>query len=76
MTYFLIGDFETWPIIIQSIVVFFIGWFVNFCFECWQQRNLSKENMPSTKDTMWDCNYFAGSALIALWIVKLCFLIF
>ena len=27
-TYFLIGDFETWPIIIQSIVVFFIGWFV------------------------------------------------
>ena len=61
-------EFETPLILGQSIVVLFLGYWINMAFEYYQQRKL--EEKPSSRDTRIDCIVFAVSAYLGYLIAS------
>ena len=62
-------EFQTPLILGQSILVLFVGFCTNWCFEYYQQRKLVEK--PSRIDTLMDCIYFALSSWVGYLITLL-----
>jgi hypothetical protein len=62
------------PFLGQSLLVIFMGFFANWCFEYFQQRNLKEK--PSRKDTVSDTLYFMISSYLGYLAIQLIALIF
>jgi hypothetical protein len=62
------------PFFCQTLIVFFMGFWANWLWEHFQQRNL--EEKPTKKDTYFDTLYFMISSYLGFLFVELLLVIF